>query len=264
MVSDKVLQQFLRGKQLYFGAIDGDIGPLSIKAMREATDGGGWSVKRLKLGTYQLMCMAAGIPPGPIDGIMGPKTRGAMAIFEARQDGRDKDSDEDDPINRTSMPWLDRAMDLAGTREIAGKRHNPVIMGWAKSQGIWYPSDETAWCGLFVSHCFHYALPDEPQPSNPLGARQWLKFGTQCDPGLGAVLVFYRGKRSGWMGHVGFYVGEDNSAYHVLGGNQANAVNVKRIAKSRLLGARWPRTAGPAKKIIRKVNAKGRLSTNEA
>ena len=30
---------------------------------------------------------------------------------------------------------------------------------------------------------------------------------------------------------------------HVLGGNQSNAVTVARIAKDRLLGARWPRSA---------------------
>lgn len=84
------------------------------------------------------------------------------------------------------------------------------------------------------------SLPEEPLPSNALWARGWLTFGRACTPRPGAVLVFSRGRASG---HVGFQVGEDAAAFHVLGGNQTNRVSVARIARSRLLGARWPRTA---------------------
>ena len=57
-------------------------------------------------------------------------------------------------------------------------------------------------------------------------------------PIIGAVLIFERG--SG--GHVGFAVGQDDTHFYVLGGNQSDAVTVARIAKSRFLGARWPAT----------------------
>jgi hypothetical protein len=53
----------------------------------------------------------------------------------------------------------------------------------------------------------------------------------------GAVLVF---EREGG-GHVGFYVGEDGTSYHVIGGNQGDAVSVARIAKTRLVASRWPK-----------------------
>ena len=33
--------------------------------------------------------------------------------------------------------------------------------------------------------------------------------------------------------------------FHVLGGNPSDAVTIARIAKSRLLGARWPSTVPP-------------------
>ena len=42
-------------------------------------------------------------------------------------------------------------------------------------------------------------------------------------------------------GHVGFYVGEDGTHYHVLGGNQDDAVSIAKIAKSRLVASRWPK-----------------------
>jgi len=86
------------------------------------------------------------------------------------------------------------------------------------------------------------ALPDEPLLgalcTNPNWARNWLLFGQKVQPIAGAILVFARG--SG--GHVGFAAGQDTTHFFVLGGNQADAVTVARIAKSRLLGARWPAT----------------------
>ena len=89
------------------------------------------------------------------------------------------------------------------------------------------------------------ALPDEPLlgalGTNPYWARNWLLFGQQVKPTSGAVLVFERG--SG--GHVGFAIGQDDTYFYVLGGNQSDAVTVARIAKSRLLGARWPATYTP-------------------
>ena len=77
--------------------------------------------------------------------------------------------------------------------------------------------------------------------SNPYWARNWLLFGRDTKPVTGAVLIFERG--SG--GHVGFAVGQDDTHFFVLGGNQSDAVTVVRIAKSRLLGARWPATYPP-------------------
>ncbi|MCI4589809.1 TIGR02594 family protein [Sphingobium sp. BYY-5] len=128
-------------------------------------------------------------------------------------------------------------------REVVGPGNNPKIIDWAKHTGIDYDSDDIPWCGLFVAHCVSATLAGEALPANPLGARAWQRFGTTCERTLGAILVFWRGSRNGWLGHVGFYAGEDGSAYHVLGGNQGDSVSITRIAKDRLLDARWPATA---------------------
>ncbi len=81
----------------------------------------------------------------------------------------------------------------------------------------------------------------ENQHTNPYWARNWLLFGQETKPVPGAVLIFERG--SG--GHVGFAVGQDDTHFFVLGGNQSDAVTIARVAKSRLLGARWPATFPP-------------------
>jgi uncharacterized protein (TIGR02594 family) len=104
---------------------------------------------------------------------------------------------------------------------------------------------KTPWCGDFVETCIRMGLPKEPLLGalgmNPYWARNWLLFGSDTKPVTGAVLIFARG--SG--GHVGFAIGQDDTHFFVLGGNQSDAVTVARIAKSRLLGARWPATYPP-------------------
>lgn len=139
----------------------------------------------------------------------------------------------------TWIPWVYTAETLMGTKEIAGSKSNATIMGWAKNVGGWitsyYKNDDIPWCGLFVDHCLR-THSIEITIDNPLGARNWAKFGFEVEPCPGAIMVF---SRSGG-GHVGFYVSEDDKYYHILGGNQSNTVNVTKIAKSRFLAARWP------------------------
>lgn len=217
-----------------------------------------------------------GHPAGPVDGIAGPKTRSAISAFQRRMQ-----LPETGHLDATTLgllrkiarapaaepaapAWYQAAEALQGIMELAGPQSNPTILGWARRLGgwiaDWYRDDDTPWCGLFVAHCVSSTLPSEPLPSNPLAAREWLKFGVLLDaPSLGAILVF---SRSGG-GHVGFYVGEDSEALHVLGGNQSNAVNVTRISKNRLLGIRWPSSVKkPTEGRIAREAGTG-ISTNE-
>jgi uncharacterized protein (TIGR02594 family) len=158
---------------------------------------------------------------------------------------------------------LVEAVKLIGIKEVVGKVHNPIIMAWAKDLDLQkiYTADEIPWCGLFIAYACHKAGIDVVD--KPLWALSWAKWGNKVtEPMLGDILTF---KRDGG-GHVGIYVGEDKDCYHVLGGNQGNAVSVTRIVKSRLYQARrtaW-KIAQPAN--VRKVylDAKGIVSKNEA
>lgn len=156
-----------------------------------------------------------------------------------------------------------KAIELFGVKEIAGEQHNPVIMSWAEEVGLkkTYTADEIPWCGLYVAVVMKRA--DREVVKFPLWARNWAKFGVKADePMLSDILVFSRG--SG--GHVGFYVGEDKTSYHVLGGNQGNSVSIVRIKKDRLIACRRPPyKVQPlnVRKII--LDSTGSiLSTNEA
>lgn len=156
------------------------------------------------------------------------------------------------------------ALKLFGTVEAAGSRDNPTILAWAAEIGLarTYSHDSIPWCGLFVGLVAHRASKEIVD--SPLWALSWADFGKAVPVGgamLGDVMTF---KRDGG-GHVALYVGEDISAYHVLGGNQSDQVCITRIAKARLYRARRPAyTVQPAN--VRKITLapNGRISSNEA
>lgn len=162
------------------------------------------------------------------------------------------------------------AAKLLGVREVPGRADNATILDWADEveqalnvKHLGYTADSIPWCGLFVGVVAVRAGWFDQMPKTPLWARSWLEFGQKADkPMFGDVLVF--GRDGG--GHVGLYVGEDATAYHVLGGNQSDAVTIARIAKKRFLGARRPkwRVSQPASVRIIRMGVTGPLSKNEA
>ncbi|MFN7178384.1 TIGR02594 family protein [Hyphomonas sp.] len=153
-----------------------------------------------------------------------------------------------------------------GTLEGPGAEDHPVIMGWAKEVGVpkieqVFTADSVPWCGLWMAVIAKRA--GKPVNPNALWARSWLNWGSAvAEPKLGDVLVFRRGNTSG---HVGLYVGEDDGAFHVLGGNQGDKVSIVRIARSRLLGARNHYAIGQPPNCRRVfLKTTGTLSTNES
>lgn len=160
---------------------------------------------------------------------------------------------------------LVEALKLYGTLETPGNASNPEIIAWANEvgakTGMLYNDDAVPWCGLFMAVCAKRAGYEPPDIS--VRASAWSTFGNPSDkPMLGDVLVF---TRTGG-GHVGLYVGEDAEAYHVLGGNQSDAVTITRIAKSRFSAARRSPFKIGQPKNVRRVMLKpsGGLSQNEA
>jgi len=168
---------------------------------------------------------------------------------------------------------------LLDVKEFAGKPSNPVIVDWAGEVAAamptpyarwvddWYNDDAIPWCGLAMAVAAVRAgqgRADRLPPSKFLSAKDWLNYGRKVhidDAMLGDVLIF---DRNGG-GHVAQYVGEDEHAFHILGGNQKDAVNIIRKLKTECVGVRRPiYNAQPAN--VRKIlyGADGPLSSNEA
>lgn len=135
---------------------------------------------------------------------------------------------------------MDIALAEIGTKEQA-VGDNPRILEYLAScdtEGIGDLTDEVNWCSAFVNWCMQQA---GHTGTRSLAARSWLKWGRILQsPEIGSVVILQRGSEA-WQGHVGFVFDFDKEYVHVLGGNQANAVNVKPFRRDKVLGFRAPK-----------------------
>lgn len=155
------------------------------------------------------------------------------------------------------MTPFEIAQSYIGTTEGPGPEDNPVIMDMYASVGHdWVEHDSVAWCAAFVGHCLEKA---GLRSTRRLNARSYLEWGIPvdlADAQPGDIVVFSRGSKS-WQGHVGFFVKTAGATIEVLGGNQSDAVNIQRYAKSRLLGVRRAGNVAPAITLsVREVQAR--------
>jgi uncharacterized protein (TIGR02594 family) len=112
----------------------------------------------------------------------------------------------------------------------------------------WVEHDSVAWCAAFVGHCLERA---GIRSTRKLTARSYLDWGIPvdiADAQPGDIGVIPRGSSS-WQGHVFFIDRIEGAWVWGLGGNQSDAVNVKRYPISKLLGVRRAGHVAPAVKM---------------
>ena len=149
------------------------------------------------------------------------------------------------------MTPFDIARSYIGTTEGPGPADNLVIMEMYASVGHdWVEHDSVAWCAAFVGHCLERA---GIRSTRKLTARSYLDWGVPVevvDAQQGDIGVIPRGSSS-WQGHVFFIDRIEGQWVWGLGGNQDDAVNVKRYPLSKLLGVR--RAGGVISNVIMSV-----------
>ena len=125
-----------------------------------------------------------------------------------------------------------------GIKEIPGEKNNPEILKYFKEIGqTWVQSEETAWCAAYVNWCAKMA---GKQHSGKLNARSLLNIGEPIEgfQDIGDVVIIWRGCKTSWKGHTGFFIRETKDYIYMLGGNQGNRVNITPYPRDRLLGYR--------------------------
>lgn len=130
--------------------------------------------------------------------------------------------------------WIVIAEGEKGVKENTSKtKHDPRVMEYHATTGI-TNNDETPWCSSFVNWVMKKAGKGG---TNSAMAISWKKYGKKLDkPAYGAIAVIdWDGPGPGWKGHVGFVVGKKGNNVMMLGGNQANAVNVKSFSTSKIV-----------------------------
>ena len=136
------------------------------------------------------------------------------------------------------MTPFEIACGLIGTTEGPGPEDNPAVMEMYASVGHdWVEHDSVAWCAAFVGHCLERA---GLRSTRKLTARSYLDWGVpveMADAQPGDIGVIPRGTSS-WQGHVFFIDRIEGAWVWGLGGNQGDAVTIKRYPVSTLLGVR--------------------------
>jgi uncharacterized protein (TIGR02594 family) len=144
------------------------------------------------------------------------------------------------------MTPFDIARSYIGITEGPGPADNPVIIEMYASVGHdWVEHDSVAWCAAFIGHCLERA---GIRSTRKLTARSYLDWGVPietADAQQGDIGVIPRGK-SRWQGHVFFIDRIEGQWVWGLGGNQDDAVSVKRFPVSKLLGVRRAGNVAPS------------------
>lgn len=177
------------GKNL---TVDGDIGPISINAIKSVNN------KELQKEIYNILI--------------------------GKED------------NIETSDWIKIAKGELGVKEAAGKRNNPRVLQYHAVSGG-FSEDSVPWCGSFVN--FVMLKAGYKGPKYPARAKSWLNFGKSSgEPILGSIAV--KSRKGG--GHVCFVLGKDKSGKYLycLGGNQSDAVNIKKYPKNVFLDFRVP------------------------
>lgn len=139
----------------------------------------------------------------------------------------------------SNAPWYDVALGELGVKEALGDADNPRVVEYLK--GTRLPKamyrDATPWCAAFVGWCLRQA---GVAPTGSAAARSYLRWGVEIEePRLGAIAVLTREGAPG-SGHVGFVHKSKGWELWLLGGNQGNAVTIRKYSRSRLISLRWP------------------------
>ena len=143
------------------------------------------------------------------------------------------------PYGPRELKPIDYAKRELNTKEFPGAENNKEVVKYHKTAGG-FKRDSIAWCSSFVNWCFMMAggIYDEIR-SGKANARSWLKVGeVVTEPEYGDLVIFWRGSKKGWKGHVGFFIKEVDGKILVLGGNQLDMVCYQKYSKSRVLGYR--------------------------
>lgn len=202
-------------------------------------------------------------PIAPGGKLLGTPTHGEIALINqlgSLWDARLLEAPAGGPGRMVPDPaWVVAARKMIGLREVAGPRHNPVILAFWELGAPWLKSDEDPWCGGAMAAWMNEARL--PFPKLYPRAASWASYGVACAPQVGAIGVK---KRTGGN-HVFLMVGQtaDGSRFKALGGNQSNGVNIIDVKKGDVDDIRWP-PGTPQLHIPLPIMAAGTLGASEA
>ena len=178
--------------------------------------------------------------PLKVDGVVGPLTQFAIAVALGELPPPPNQSlppleIADRPAGVSVAGWnalqVARAEMAAGAGEIGGDDRGPFCKKYLAVTGLDEGND---WCAAFVSYCFEEGNPGAMPYTPTAGARAtrkafkdkgWEVAPTENDPPRpGDIIVWWRGARTGWKGHIGLVAGYADGIVHTIEGNRTSKV----------------------------------------
>ena len=138
--------------------------------------------------------------------------------------------------NKMEFSWLRVARSQMGVSEVPGSGNSKQVLEYHATTTLKATQDSVPWCSSFVNWCMEQA---GYRGTKSAAAASWLSYGSECGEFKphGSIVIL---KRKGGN-HVGFLVGSDQFNVYLLGGNQADAVNIRPFAHSLVRGYVLPK-----------------------
>jgi uncharacterized protein (TIGR02594 family) len=156
-------------------------------------------------------------------------------------------ADPEPVVQRSSAPWLDKALEMKGLSEHsdAGKKLVPemhAVAGLSKSD----QKPSTAWCGSAQVWNFvvKLGLPRDLFPKSASWARSWswkAGWGTKLsEPKYGAFINLERNAPGGDSHITVFHHKDSNGNWVCFGGNQGDHWTFSTYSPKGVLAVTWP------------------------
>jgi hypothetical protein len=149
-----------------------------------------------------------------VDGIEGPRTRGALFL------------NPETVVHPVAMVALDEL--LAGSQEIGGNNAGKFVAKYFRILGLKVSENKDLGnhCAAFASYCLQTAFPDEKTPKsggaralgNRIGAAG-QKVTNPRAPRQGDILIHSRVALDDWRGHASVVVGSDDKFVYTIDSN---------------------------------------------
>lgn len=183
---------------------------------------------------FQSQNIGPNLLPLVVDGEVGPLTTWALNVALGHitmppMPALPAPGNNTQPAAASKTGWnaLQIARREIGKGETTDDNKGPDVMKYHAGTGA---GAGDSWCASFISYCFKEGNPGNMPYQPTAGARDTLaKFkakgwtytaSVSNPPEPGDILVFWRGSKTGWMGHIGIVESYDNGVVTTIEGNK--------------------------------------------
>jgi uncharacterized protein (TIGR02594 family) len=144
------------------------------------------------------------------------------------------------PPVSSELPWMTWALQEVGFHEKPSNRGIEHYIALAHTGSIGDP-----WCAIFANAALEASGYPGSRSAMARSFERNANFVKLAGPAYGAITTMWRQSPSSGLGHVFYYLGENDNGILALGGNQSDRVCKQYEPRHRIVGYYWPKSAPP-------------------